>query len=180
MCSLSNEPAEELARTLIDSGKGAFELCGFIAGGMFCPPVHRIIRGCSLLRTGLGSEAMEGAVKLARQVSIGFGIFVVSWQLSILLSTGMNRTSPNARILFLGAFLFTVTLSLHSLYPGTPHAAHHTKTFSNMRTSTRCHQRYAKRFQCLEETEEQYVKRLRQELENKFLELGPDTVIGCK
>ena len=25
-----------------------------------------------------------------------------------------------------------------------------------------------------------YVERLRQELEDKFLELGPDTVIGCK
>lgn len=29
----SNEPAEELARILINSGKGAFELCGFFAGG---------------------------------------------------------------------------------------------------------------------------------------------------
>ena len=38
---------------------------------------------------------------------------------------------------------------------------------------------YAKRFQKHDETEEQYVERLRQELENKFLELGPDTVIGC-
>jgi len=39
---------------------------------------------------------------------------------------------------------------------------------------------YARRFQHPEETEEQYVERLRQELEDKFLELGPDTVIGCK
>lgn len=39
---------------------------------------------------------------------------------------------------------------------------------------------YAKRFQKFEETEEQYVERLRQELEDKFLELGPDTVIGCE
>jgi len=31
--SLSNGPAEELARILIDSGKGAFELCGFFSGG---------------------------------------------------------------------------------------------------------------------------------------------------
>lgn len=38
---------------------------------------------------------------------------------------------------------------------------------------------YAKRFQKLDETEEQYVERLRQELEDKFLELGPETVIGC-
>ena len=34
---LSNEPAEELARILVDSGKGAFELCGFFAGGASCP-----------------------------------------------------------------------------------------------------------------------------------------------
>ena len=38
---------------------------------------------------------------------------------------------------------------------------------------------YAKRFQKPDETEEQYVERLRQELEDKFIELGPDTVIGC-
>ena len=38
---------------------------------------------------------------------------------------------------------------------------------------------YAKRFRYPEETEEQYVERLRQELEDRFLELGPDTVIGC-
>lgn len=34
---LSNEPAEELARILVESGKGAFELCGFFAGGASCP-----------------------------------------------------------------------------------------------------------------------------------------------
>ncbi len=28
-----NEPAVELARILVESGKGAFELCGFLAGG---------------------------------------------------------------------------------------------------------------------------------------------------
>jgi E3 ubiquitin-protein ligase TRIP12 len=39
---------------------------------------------------------------------------------------------------------------------------------------------YAKRFKYPGETEEQYVERLRRELEDKFLELGPDTVIGCK
>jgi len=39
---------------------------------------------------------------------------------------------------------------------------------------------YAKRFQKPGESEEQYVERLRQELEDKFIELGPDTVIGCK
>lgn len=39
---------------------------------------------------------------------------------------------------------------------------------------------YAKRFQKPGETEEQYVERLRQELEDKFIELGPETVIGCE
>jgi len=37
---------------------------------------------------------------------------------------------------------------------------------------------YAKRFQKANESEEQYVERLRQELEDNILELGPDTVIG--
>jgi len=37
---------------------------------------------------------------------------------------------------------------------------------------------YAKRFQKPDETETQYIERLRQELEDKFLELGPHTVIG--
>lgn len=46
---LSNEPAEELAKILIDSGNGAFDLCGFVSGG---------------------SEAMEAVIKLARQASL--------------------------------------------------------------------------------------------------------------
>jgi E3 ubiquitin-protein ligase TRIP12 len=39
---------------------------------------------------------------------------------------------------------------------------------------------YAKRFQRADESEEQYVERLRAELEAKFIALGPDTVIGCE
>ena len=38
---------------------------------------------------------------------------------------------------------------------------------------------YAARFKSPDETEEQYVQRLAKELEDKFIELGPDTVIGC-
>ena len=38
---------------------------------------------------------------------------------------------------------------------------------------------YAKRFQKPDESEKQYVERLQKELEDKFIELGPDTVIGC-
>lgn len=39
---------------------------------------------------------------------------------------------------------------------------------------------YAKRFMKEGESEEEYVERLRKELEDKFEELGPDTVIGCE
>jgi E3 ubiquitin-protein ligase TRIP12 len=39
---------------------------------------------------------------------------------------------------------------------------------------------YAKRFMKEGETEEEYVERLRKELDDKFLELGPETVIGCE
>lgn len=38
---------------------------------------------------------------------------------------------------------------------------------------------YARRHQAGDETEEEYVERLRSELEAKFIELGPDTVIAC-
>ena len=31
---LSNEPAEELAKFLVSTSKGAFALCGFVAGGV--------------------------------------------------------------------------------------------------------------------------------------------------
>jgi len=44
---LSNEPAEALAKYLVESSDGAFEIVGFASGG---------------------SEAMDGAMKLARQV----------------------------------------------------------------------------------------------------------------
>lgn len=39
---------------------------------------------------------------------------------------------------------------------------------------------YAKRYQKPNETEDDYVRRLAQELDDKFKELGPDTVIACK
>ena len=32
----------------------------------------------------------------------------------------------------------------------------------------------------VDETEEEYVERLKKELDDKFMELGPDTVIACK
>ncbi|KAI0287811.1 pyridoxal phosphate-dependent transferase [Russula brevipes] len=135
---LSNEPAEELARTLIDSGKGAFELCGFFAGG---------------------SEAMEGAVKLARQY----------WYEQ---NQPQRKNFISRRLSFHGNTVTTLSLSGHPTRRTPYEDILQHENFHKVSPA------YAKRFQCMEETEEQYVKRLRQELEDKFLELGPDTVIG--
>lgn len=63
---LSNEPAEALAKKLIETSNGAFSLCGFASGGdsHFPLQLDMILNVCS------GSEAMEGVIKLARQVRL--------------------------------------------------------------------------------------------------------------
>ncbi|TFK74978.1 hypothetical protein BDN72DRAFT_886090 [Pluteus cervinus] len=135
---LSNEPAEKLAKILIESSKGAFELCGFVSGG---------------------SEAMEGVIKLARQYSV---------------ETGQpQRKNFIARNLsFHGNTMATLSLAYHPTRRAPYEAMLDHDNYHHVSPA------YAKRFQKPEETEEQYVERLRQELEDKFLELGPDTVIG--
>lgn len=135
---LSNEPAEELARILIDSGKGAFELCGFFAGG---------------------SEAMEGAIKLARQY----------WYEQ---KQPQRKNFISRDLSYHGNTVTALSLSGHPA---------RRKPYDEILQHENFHRvspAYAKRFKYPEETEEQYVERLRRELEDKFLELGPDTVIG--
>lgn len=61
---LSNEPAEALAQKLVDTSRGAFSLCGFASGGPFCIPETK----CQLIPCVSGSEAMDGVIKLGRQV----------------------------------------------------------------------------------------------------------------
>ncbi|EIW79107.1 PLP-dependent transferase [Coniophora puteana RWD-64-598 SS2] len=106
-----------------------------------------------------GSEAMEGVIKLGRQ---------------FFFETGQpQRTNYIARHLsFHGNTLSTVALAYHPSrrlpYAGIVDNEH----FHHVSPA------YAARFQRQGETEEQYVERLRQELEDKFIELGPDTVIG--
>lgn len=135
---LSNEPAEALAKYMVETSDGAFELCGFLSGG---------------------SEAMEGAIKLARQY------FYETAQ--------PQRTNFIARKLsFHGNTLSTLALAHHPARRAPYAAILDTDHFHHVSPA------YAKRFQKPDETEEQYVERLRQELEDKFLELGPDTVIG--
>ena len=108
-----------------------------------------------------GSEAMEGVMKIARQY------FYDTKQTQRVNFIGRQLS-------FHGNTLATLSLAHH---PGrrAPYAGIlHTDNFHHVSSA------YAKRFQKPDETEEQYVERLRQELEDKFIELGPDTVIGCK
>lgn len=135
---LSSKPAEELAKFLVDSSDGAFELVAFASGG---------------------SEAMEAVIKLARQYYV---------------ETGQpKRKNFIARQLsFHGNTLSTLSLAYHPARRAPYVDILDIEHFHHVSPA------YAKRFQREDETEEQYVERLRQELENKFLELGPDTVIG--
>ncbi|KAF8074929.1 hypothetical protein FPV67DRAFT_1559549 [Lyophyllum atratum] len=135
---LSNQPAEELAKHLIASSNGAFELCGFTSGG---------------------TEAMESVIKLAIQYYGEIG--------------QPQRTKFIARQLsFHGNSLATLSLAYHPARRAPYLEQLDTKHFHHVSPA------YAKRFQKADETEEQYVERLRQELEDKFIALGPDTVIG--
>lgn len=135
---LSNEPAEELAKYLVDSSDGAFHLCGFCSGG---------------------SEAMEAAIKLAKQYFYEIG--------------QPQRSNFIARQLsFHGNTLSTLSLAYHPARRA---------PYSVLLDDTHFHHvspAFYKRFRLADETEEQYVERLRKELEDKFIELGPDTVIG--
>ncbi|KIJ20719.1 hypothetical protein PAXINDRAFT_165587 [Paxillus involutus ATCC 200175] len=135
---LSSKPAEELAKLLIDTSNGAFELVAFASGG---------------------SEAMEAAIKLARQYFVEIG--------------QPTRTNFIARQLsFHGNTLGTMSLAYHPTRRAPFADVLDTEHFHHVSPA------YAKRFQRPDETEEQYVRRLQQELEDKFIELGPETVIG--
>ncbi|KIK61679.1 hypothetical protein GYMLUDRAFT_96529 [Collybiopsis luxurians FD-317 M1] len=135
---LSSEPAEKLAEMLIQSGNGAFELCGIVSGG---------------------SEAMEGVLKLAKQYYDELG--------------QPQRTNFIARKLsYHGNTVATLSLAHHPGRRGPYEGILDRNNFHHVSPA------YAARFQLPNETEEQYVQKLAQELEDKFRELGPDTVIG--
>lgn len=135
---LSSEPAEELARFLVDTSDGAFELVAFASGG---------------------SEAMEAVIKLARQYYVE-------------INQPQRRNFIARQLSFHGNTLSTLSLAFHPARRAPYADILDTDHFHHVSPA------YAKRFQRHDETEEQYVERLRQELEDKFLELGPDTVIG--
>ncbi|KAF7297822.1 RING-type domain-containing protein [Mycena kentingensis (nom. inval.)] len=135
---LSNQPAEDLAKLLVDTSNGAFDLVGYASGG---------------------SEAMEGVIKLARQY---------------FHETGQpQRTNFIARQLsFHGNTVATLSLAYHPTRRA-PYA-----TILDEQHFHHVSPAYAKRFKKTGESDEEYVERLRAELEAKFIELGPDTVIG--
>ncbi|THH12821.1 hypothetical protein EW146_g7335 [Bondarzewia mesenterica] len=135
---LSNEPAEELAKFIIDSSKGAFDLVGFVSGG---------------------SEAVEGLLKLAKQYFYEQG----QTQRKHFISRNLS---------YHGNTISALSLSGHPVRRAPYEVILNHENFHHVSPA------YAKRFQKPDETEEQYVERLRQELEDKFIALGPDTVIG--
>ncbi|TFY50554.1 hypothetical protein EVG20_g11452 [Dentipellis fragilis] len=106
-----------------------------------------------------GSEAMESVIKLSRQY------FYDTKQ-------PQRKNFISRNLSFHGNTVGTLSLSGHPARRAPYEAVLNNNVFHHVSPA------YAKRFQKPDETEEQYVERLRQELEDKFLELGPDTVIG--
>ncbi|THU92737.1 hypothetical protein K435DRAFT_671560 [Dendrothele bispora CBS 962.96] len=106
-----------------------------------------------------GSEAMEGVIKLARQY---------------FEETGQpQRKNFIARQLsYHGNTVATLSLAYHPVRRAPYEAILDHEAFHHVSPA------FAKRFQRPDESEEQYVARLKKELEDKFIELGPDTVIG--
>lgn len=133
-----NEPAVEVSRILVESGKGAFERCGLLSGG---------------------SEAMEGAIKLARQY----------W---FEQDQPQRKNFISRELSYHGNTVTALSLSGHPSRRAPYNDILQHEVYHKVSPA------YAKRFQKADETEEQYVERLRQELEDKILELGPETVIG--
>jgi adenosylmethionine-8-amino-7-oxononanoate aminotransferase len=121
---------------------------------------------------------MEAALKLARQVSTWFEISVMAFD-NRSLQYWYEQNQPQRKHFISRHMSFhgnTITaLSLSGHFSGRePYEEILQHKNINMVSPA-----FVKRFQRTDETEEQYVERLRQELEDKFLELGPDTVIGC-
>ncbi|KZP16697.1 PLP-dependent transferase [Athelia psychrophila] len=135
---LTTEPAETLAKILIDDSKGAFAYVGFVAGG---------------------TEAMEAAMKTARQY---------------FYETGQTQRSNfiGRKVSYHGASLGTLGVASNAARRAPYECILDQKTFHHVSPA------YARRHQAGDETEEEYVERLRSELEAKFIELGPDTVIA--
>ncbi|KIM32292.1 hypothetical protein M408DRAFT_216434 [Serendipita vermifera MAFF 305830] len=135
---LSNRPSEALARRLIEGSEGAFEHTFFVSGG---------------------SEAMEAALKLARQYFFEIG-------------------QPNRK------YFITRQLSYHGNTLGALAISHHParrapyEAILNQDLARHVSPVYYKRFAKEGESEEDYVSRLAKEVEDLFEELGPGNVVA--
>ncbi|KAG8684277.1 hypothetical protein FRC09_015494, partial [Ceratobasidium sp. 395] len=136
---LSNEPAEELARVLIEtSPQGAFKQVGFLSGG---------------------SEAVEAMVKLARQYYYE--------------TKQPQRTNFIARQLsYHGNTVSTLALGNHPARRVPYEDVLDHQNFHHVGPA------YYRHYAREGESEEEYVQRLKEELDAKFQQLGGDTVIG--
>ena len=104
---------------------------------------------------------MEGVIKTARQYYYEIG--------------QLQRTKFIARQLsFHGNTVATLGLAYHPIRRAPYAPLLDSDTFHHVSPA------YAARFKGAEESEEEYTARLAKELDDKFQELGPDTVIGCE
>ncbi|CAK5263666.1 unnamed protein product [Mycena citricolor] len=135
---LTNTPTEMLAQNIIDRSQGAFARIAFASGG---------------------SEAVEGALKTARQYF---------WELGQTQRVNyIGRKSS-----YHGASLGTLNVAWNAARRAPYNDILDSKRFHHVSPA------YARRYQREGESEAQFVERLRAELEAKFIELGPHTVIA--
>ncbi|KAF7308332.1 RING-type domain-containing protein [Mycena chlorophos] len=106
-----------------------------------------------------GSEAMEGVIKLARQYFVETG-------------QPQRKNFIARQLSFHGNTLAELSLAYHPTRRAPYAAILDEQHFHHVGPA------YYKRFKKDGESEDEYVERLRAELEAKFVELGPDTVIG--
>ncbi|KAG9010314.1 hypothetical protein FRB94_010664 [Tulasnella sp. JGI-2019a] len=106
-----------------------------------------------------GSEAMEGVIKLARQYFYE-------------TSQPKRKNFIARKLSFHGNTVSTLALGFHPARRVPYEAIIDHENFHHVSPA------YAARYQLPNETEQQYVARLAQELEDKFQQLGPQTVIG--
>ncbi len=150
--SYTTQASEDLARELIGSTHGVMAKAYIINSGRFrssCPESRRL--------NSAGSEAMEAAVKLARQ-----------YFLEIQQPQRVNFISRNQ--------------SYHGITLGALAIGGHTFRRAKfepllMRNASKVSPCYAFRYKTSpDETDESYVERLAKELDDEFQRVGPDTV----
>jgi adenosylmethionine-8-amino-7-oxononanoate aminotransferase len=129
-----------LAKRLISDSGGAFKHCFFVSGG---------------------SEAMEAALKLARQYFFD-------------IKQPSRKYFISRQISYHGNTLGALAVSHH-------HARREPyEAILNRDLARHVSPVYYKRFAKGGESEEEYVTRLAEEMEDMFQELGPENVIACE